>query len=497
MKLHPYSVPYRILQSLGGLVGMVLLAGFIASQAAPRYGAMLVGIVAIGGTGAVITWQVAYYRRFEYTLTPDTFDIASGVISRRHREIPYRRIQNVDITRSLVQRAMGIAEVRLETAGGTESEAHLRYVGYANAKRLQNEIQERTEGTETDTEGIATPEPVVGETLFEISDRELIVLGVASFDIRVASFLGFLLTIVAPSTLYSILSLAPVDPLLLAGLFLVVIAVLSGLLSGVNEIINNYHFKLSRSGEDLRYERGLLQRYDGSIPLEKVQTLVVRENVIKRYFGYASLVVETAGYAPGQQAIESASLVPIADRSRTIEIAQRIESFQQPTFTRPARRARRRYAFRYAILTGGLVVLSFLAHRVGPLDFAWWTVAVGFVLAPIAAHVKWAHRGYAIQDDHVVMRHGFWRQQTYIVPYYRVQIVDEIQTILQRRWRIASVVVDTAGASNLVDADPTAFDIDDLEATELRTLIATELQASLAERPATRSRRFSTNFVGD
>jgi len=63
---------------------------------------------------------------------------------------------------------------------------------------------------------------------------------------------------------------------------------------------NYYGFRLSRAGDELRYERGLFRRYSGSIPTEKVQALRIADNPAKRALGYASLSIETAGYAPGQ-----------------------------------------------------------------------------------------------------------------------------------------------------------------------------------------------------
>jgi putative membrane protein len=142
--LDPRSIPCRALQSgtriLGGLL-FVLVAG---ASSGNRFGSalgmvgLLVAVVAVTGI-----WQYAYYRRFTYEVTPDTFDINSGVLSRREREIPYDRIQNVDVAQNAVQRALGIAEVRLETAGGQETEAQLRYVSRPEADRLQEVVSER------------------------------------------------------------------------------------------------------------------------------------------------------------------------------------------------------------------------------------------------------------------------------------------------------------------------------------------------------------------
>lgn len=165
-----------------------------------------------------------------------------------------------------------------------------------------------------------------------------------------------------------------------------------------------------------------------------------------------------------------------------MSIAREIEPIGTLSFTRPARRARRRYTLQYFILATIIVGMGAIVVYSTDLTFAWYWLGLGFVLAPLAAHVKWQHRGYAITKDHIVTRSGFWRRRTYIVPYYRVQIVDETQTVLQRRWDIATVVIDTAGSSGIAAGDPTAYDLDDEEAGYLRMFIAAELQDSLDER---------------
>ena len=483
MKLHKLSIPYRIIQSLPGVLALGFIAVFALGQTNVPMTGVVTTLVMMLAVAAVIGWQVAYYRRFRYELTNDTFDIRSGVISRRNREIPYQRIQNVDISRSLVQRALGIAEIRLETAGGGQSEAHLRYVGYNEAKRLQEEVRSRSrraDATGNGVDGTISDEPTLLTPLYEISERDLGVLAIASFDLRVASLLFVMLSFVAPSVLIDLVTAAPVDPIAIGVAVLLIVVIASAILSGTGAIVNNWGFQLGRIGDELRYERGLLQRYDGSIPLDKVQSLIVGENVLMRYLEYATLTVETAGYAPGQGGSESARAVPISKRDRTVSIAQQVEQFGGiPSFSRPAKRARLRYAWQYTLLLGALTAIAYGIHWWFAFTVTWWAVLFLAPIIPFAAHFKWKHRGYALGQHHIVMRSGFWRRRTYVVPYYRIQTVDYVQTVLQQRWQIATVVVDTAGSSGLVSGDPTAFDLGEAEAGELHDRLAEELQESL------------------
>lgn len=478
-RLHPLSIPYRAGESVVRLAWLLVFFVF----GSPAVGAGLAGIVVPVAAWFVVTlaYQAIYYQRFEYELTEDTLDIRSGVVSRRNREIPIRRVQNVDITRNVVQRLLGIAQIDLETAGGSSTEASLKYVGVEEARRLQAEVGRLTRSDATVPERDVQPD----EELFAITPKELFLLGVVGIDLRLLSFVTVLLPVIAPSLRERfadpLVGLAVTAPLAAAAIVLVTAAT-----SGVLAVSNYYEFRLSRRNDDLHYERGLLQRYSGTIPLEKVQTVTVSENVIARRLGYASMAVETAGYAPSDSGSQSA--VPLAERDRVFALARSVESFDDVSFERPPTRARRRYAGRYLALALLVVAATFGLDRATGLPFASY-VTLGLVpLALVAAHLKWLHLGYDVQEEYVVLRAGFWTRTITVVPYYRVQTVLDAQTVFQRRWDLATLVVDTAGTSGLTSSQPRALDVDAAVAADLREEIADRLQASLVARRDRRRR---------
>ncbi|MFC5136179.1 MULTISPECIES: PH domain-containing protein [Haloferacaceae] len=478
MKLAPQSVPYRALQKVAGVVVVLF---FVVNDSGWGFPA------AAGAVGAVLLvaggYEIAYYRRFEYELTEDTLDIRSGVISRREREIPYRRIQNVDVSRSVIQRAIGVAAVDLETAGGSSTEGSIRFVTPEEATRLQREVQRRKSADSDESDSAGDPTGPVEEDLFAISPRELALVGALSFDGRLIGLLAFagsgsvpVLSGYLPET--SALALSAAAVVAAGALFLV-----SWAIGAAVSFSNYYGFRLSRAGDELRYERGLFRRYSGSIPTEKVQTLTVSDNPAKRALGYATLSIETAGYAPGQGGeYGSEAAIPIAKAGRVYELAHEIESFGTPSFRRPPRRIRWRYAVRYALVVALLVGVAFAVDWYVAADVPWYAPAALLLAVPAAAHLKWKHRGYWLGENHLVTRNGFWSRSVRVVPYYRIQNVIDSRSVFQRRWGVATVVADTAGTSSLVGSDAAAVDFDIDEAADLRAELGERLQRALRDR---------------
>lgn len=480
-RLHPFTVPYRVLSSLGSVLLIVVVSAAFGSSQSPAFGPVILAV----GVGAIVVlaaYQYAYYRRFEYEVTPDTLDVDSGVFSRQRREVPLSRVQNVDVSQNIVQRVLGIAVVDVETAGGGETEVTLRYVDEEESRRLTDLLQGRATA-ETGSE------PDRGEVLFELDDDSLLILSALSFDLRLFSIVPTLAALGAPSLVGYFLEL-PTGFLVPAAILAVVASLVGGWLIGAIATYIRYHgFRLTRVGEELRYERGLLQRYSGTIPLEKLQTVTVRENVLMRRVDFAALDVETAGYAGGGgPSGGSQAAIPLAGRDDVIALARRIEPFGDVSLTRPPERARRRYTRRYRLASLGVAAVVGAGLWVVDVAPMWVGVSVGVLflvgvgLSGPGARATYRHRGYDLLEEYAVTRRGYWRRRTTVVPDYRVQTVGHRATIFQRRWDLASVELDTAGSLSLSGPTGVAVDIDDETATDLQETVADRLQTALLER---------------
>lgn len=544
-RLHPFSaVTTAIHRGVVGLSMPFFLIGMLSSltdAVDPVWSVYLAPVGLVVG----VAYGLAYYYRFEYELTRDTFDLSSGVLSRRSREIPFRRIQNVDVRQGIVQQLLGVAVVTVETAGGGETEAQLDFVSEDEANRLQREIRRLTAATSAERSTAETSEKRAGEDeaadreaaaidgernagehgesppradagagagagttgttrqphatvdsparLFELSPRELFLYSFTSFSFAAVGGVFFLLLFANDAVFGILLSLA--EPLggpadldsaspLEYGVFSLV-SLLNGLvvtylLSVAYTFLGYYGFRIGRAGGDLVYERGLLQRYSGSIPLEKVQSLTVSDNPLQRRIGYAGLWIETAGYGPDSSG-GSQSAVPLARKRRVYGFAERLSGLEQPSFRRPTTVARRRYLGRYSIVAGVVVAGAFGISLVTALE-NWWLAAIAFLAVPPAAHLRWVNLGYHVDEDNLVIRSGFWKRRTTVVPYYRLQTVSTRRSIFQRRLGLASLVVDTASSRTFFWATPTIYDLEYDVAREIQETTRERLQSALRER---------------
>ncbi|QLG47705.1 PH domain-containing protein [Natrinema halophilum] len=541
-RLHPLSAVTLALQR--GVTGFSIpffLVGIGSSIFDLDIG--LLFVLSPVGLVAGIGYGIAYYYRFSYEVTPSTFDVSSGVLSRRSREIPYRRIQNVDVSQGVLQRVLGLAVVSIETAGGGETEATLNFVSEDEAERLRTEIRHRTAAADgrtadasgrttddrrtataeaidaVDADGISNPDqaertrdqggPVL---LFELEMKELLLYaltsfrwGAAIFPIAILFFVSgvdfesgripqFVLAVAQPLGGAETVDGAAVGPLLiLIATAAIQWTVATYVASAIYTVANYYGFQLGRAGDDFVYERGLIQRYSGSIPAEKVQSVTVTENPLQRLVGYAGLWVETAGYGP-DMGNASQSAVPLAGADRIYRFAENLTGVETPRFRNPPSMARRRYFARYSLIAGCLVVAALVLSRVSAFD-RWSLSIVAFLVVPPAAHLKYENLGYFIGEDHLVIRRGFWKRRTTVIPYYRVQTVSTRRSIFQRRLGLASLAVDTASSRTFAWGSPTIYDIDLETARNAHATGRDRLQSALRERARADDIGLSVDFT--
>ncbi|MFB6241236.1 MAG: PH domain-containing protein [Candidatus Nanosalina sp.] len=470
MKLSKKGIPYRAARNLGVLGFFFLFSGGTSINTFNLIAAVLLATALVLVYSLLLLWEYLVWRRFDYFIQEDSVKITKGVFRRQEREIPFRRIQNVDVKRNIVHRVLGIAKIDLETAGGKDTEASLRYVDEDEVEDVRNSIKHGEKTGEKDSE------QETGDSIYRISDRNLVILSATDLDARIVFVLlaGFGFFSAGIGAYVDSISVADSA---IAALLLIVGALVVFISNFVRNFEKYYGFRLWRSENSLKYERGLLNRQEGTIPLEKVQSLGLVENFLKRFFGYSTLKIETAGYS-GQKAVKQGAeaAIPLAERQEVIEYAEQLGELDFPEMNGIPERARNRYFVRYKILSllvSGASLVMFSSYAI-----AGAVLASGAVLSAVAAHLKWRHRGYAEGEENLFARNRFWNRRTDVVPYYRIQNLIETRTFFQRRWNLASLTFDTAGSTAILD-NPVVPDLDTEELEDLKESVYSRFQESL------------------
>jgi putative membrane protein len=504
-RLHPISVVFEIGRRLPRLMVPVIVL-FFATQTQRTAALLVIPWIAAFGVVAVIV-SIAQYLRFSYRYGATELVIRSGLFTRNERSIPYARIQNLDAAQNPLHRLFNVAVVHVQTGGSAESEASLRVLqttalqemrkrvlqagGRTGSARLDDPSLEAdaTSGMATSleadtTSGLTTTDAASPDTamvesatlpgsrhqlrpLLALQTRELVLAGfienrgmvlivgaLALFEQTGA--IGRLIERVFQDEGASVRGLAerwlggtdvPVaQGVLYAAAALLVILLFIRLLSTIWAVVRLYDFRLDRVGDELHTEYGLFTRVSATIPLRRVQTVIIRDGLLHRLLGRHEVLVETAGGAIVEAGARQRE--PIAPILRAEQLPALLVQLQPGLDTRdvawkPVHRRAFGRMLRGALLwPAGLSAAAYFLVQT-------WAIAVLAVLVTYAilhAVLRARYLAWDLTRDSIVVRDGALARTTRITRFSRVQVIAIVRNPFDLRTGMSTVRADTAGA---------------------------------------------------
>lgn len=439
-RLHPLALLSDAGKAARNMFGGLAAGGYLAFQGRAEVGLLVVGaIVLVALAGLLLHWW-----RFSFRVGTDAIRIDSGVLSRNHRTIPFDRIQDVSIAQGPVQRLVGVATVTLETGGssGGKEEGVLAGVALARAEAIRDHVRAQRRGARVE----AVPEAVGAdpEPIFAMDARRVLVCGLFNFSLALfAGLFG------ASQTVGDLFGIDPFErafwrPILVEsgwGAWLlghriglavggIAVLVLAGLATGlVRTFLREWGFRLDRSGAGLRRRRGLLTRTDVVLPLRRVQAAVIATGPVRNAFGWRSLsVLSLAGDTGDKGQSSNHVLAPLATDEELQGIGAEL-GWSVPGVATQWRPVSRAYVWTFCVL---LLPVFPLLLLLGPIRW-----------------LQWRNTAWALEDGRLLIRTGWWRRRTLLLPLRNVQSVDLVETSLSRRFDTAQLVIGIAGGSLL------------------------------------------------
>jgi putative membrane protein len=393
--------------------------------------------------------DLVQYLTLRWRYAADELVITRGWLVRHARHVPYARVHNLDLRQNVLHRLLGVAEVRIETAGGVEPEVVLRVIGLRQYEELRARVFAGGRARAAPAES-STSEPLVRLGLRDVAllaldpGRGLALLAAAwwlAAELELLERLQLERRISAWAESGAPLASGTLA-LLWAGLG---IAVLYGL-SFAGSALAHMGFTLEAEGDVFRVRKGLLTREVLSIPLRRIQVVLVREPPLLRLLGRARVTVVTAGGGkPGERGAEGGTqIAPILPRAALPGLLARIRpglELGAAPWQPLAPRAPRRFAARE------LVKLAPLAALIAILAWPWGLGVSALILAlgALYARATACRAAYARTPLGILWRQGLLGREVVATFDDKVQTVTVSESPFDRRHRHATLSVDTAG----------------------------------------------------
>ena len=384
--------------------------------------------------GAVLLVGLAYsalaWRMTRYAIGDEAVHLRQGVLFRQHRAARLDRIQAIDVVQPLLARILGLAQLKVEVAGGTGSNVELSFLREADAQQLRAEILASAAGVRYERAGSSgstgfvgpagtggAPGAAGGATPGRIGapvapEREVIAVQPGRL---VASIL------LSGVGLFSAAAVVAVVVVAVATREIgVVFAAFPILLGSVGYLVQRFNtefgFRAALSPDGIRLRHGFTSARAQTVPPGRVQAVSLTQPLLWRRRDWWRVQVNVAGYAVTEQQNESV-LLPVGDRD---------EALLALWLVLPDLGTRDPQAVLDRALSG---------------DGA----DGGFVTSPRSARwldpLSWRRTGFALTDRALLARTGRLVRRLTVVPHERTQSLGLEQGPWQRRLGLATVAL--------------------------------------------------------
>ncbi|MCR6663219.1 MAG: PH domain-containing protein [Luteimonas sp.] len=463
-RLHPWSWLFVLVDGMKQFI--VPLAALVFLGGRSEEGWQLAGAaVVIVLLALVAIWR---YFTFRYRIDGDSLFVRSGIVQRELRQIPFSRIHNVALQQSLLHRLFGVAAVKLESAGGTKPEAEMKVLTLADALALERLIRHRgrvatgeggsdaAQRTDDDTGEDG------GDTLLALPTSEIVRLGLISNRgmVVVAGAFALVWQVYPEKRMFSVLSDLWREAFGYVGhfngnwfataltvvVFVLLVLALIRAFSVLLAIVRYHGFRLSEHGRRLTVERGLLTRVRASVPRRRIQSWTLRETALHRLFGRRSLDIDTAASQvdPNQEK-SLRELAPVGTPEACDDLVRHVlRGAEWP----PAGGWHPLHpkAWQRLLMGDVLFGVGLLAGGLWFFD-AWGLLALLWLpWAWLVARRHAMRAGYAIDDGFIAVREGWWSRHWRFAEIDKIQAIELRRSPLDKRFGMASVWLDTAGA---------------------------------------------------
>jgi putative membrane protein len=287
------------LQKAVRAIALPVIFIIVKSKGAGNLTLILIGLSVVL-TLALAVFAYLSYQKFTFFLDgeKEEFIINEGVFNKTTLSIQLNKIQQVNISQSLLQRVIGVYSLDIDTAGSEKKEASIKAIDHAMATHLKQRLLSRDASQTSPETGIASNVP----PLLELSTSTLFKVGITSnYGASLLLLSGFIFgafqlfkdytdafeiereqfsqTIIKGFNFFSICFL----------LILALVVILSTNI--IRTFVKYFNFQIVRQKRSLAISSGLFNRKNTLLKPNKVQLTAYSQNYFQKKFNILNMKI--------------------------------------------------------------------------------------------------------------------------------------------------------------------------------------------------------------
>ncbi|WP_261810090.1 PH domain-containing protein [Levilactobacillus humaensis] len=394
-----------------------------------------------------VVWPLISWWSISYRITPTALEFHSGILVRHHEHIPYARIQTVQRKQWFYLAPFHLEEVSVETASHEDGKPEVRLAAVTpDVAALIEHYRQAANATSSDN-SVDSAEPATTPAVqasYALTTRPR-----WQFVLTSTGFIPILLVALGiyGKLPHNLIERLGSDLAHLSGLFLIIgglaIAVAAWLFTVVMLLIRYFHFRATRTGDQIQVAKGLFQRNTITVPLQRIQAVRFKQNVFRQWIAIQTTQLLLASHAAAEDNNDDLVLLP------AVTLQQSYADLQPFVDWTPATPP----DLSDLSVTNGrrwLLVRNALLIALVPVAIATWFWPTWNALFDIALVIAFGQGLFAANNTGgslvghklLVLRTGhWWTRETYLVPLAKIQSVRLHQSIWMKRTHLMHLTV--------------------------------------------------------
>lgn len=409
-------------------------------------------VLAIFATGFVAL--LSYYH-FEFYLTGDELVIEQGLFNKQRANIPFDRIQTVHLHQNVIQKALGVKGVKVETAGSQQQETEIRGLSEAYAQQLKQAIKSSAPTLDPNKQTESAESESSGESLVKLNFKDLALIALTDNHVRTGGIiLAFVIATVSQfypqaASFTDVVNVTSFNSLIGAHLWLQ-IAYGFGLFLGLVLLVAfvwhfqlYYNFQANLSDEGFQTKGGLLRRNEYTIPFRKIQTVRWATNFIRKPLDMQTITLYPAQSAGGEALSNVTIPGCFAEQSEAVMKAV----YPELKDTQPLSQIQPKPIYKVILLARRLFLGVIGAAILGYFYDYVWSAGLFTLFAAFQAVNVWQYAKsikLEVYHEGLIYRRGWLFPEVSVVPPFKIQNVQIRQNIIQQQFDTCGFVIGTA-----------------------------------------------------
>ncbi len=412
----------------------------------------------------LLIWGSISWYRFQFSVEEGELRIEQGVFVRKKLYLTSDRIQVIDISAGVIQRLFGLVAVEVKTAGSSSKQAKISAISRNKAEKLKALLRKKSNNTDEAKHA----ESVEQRKVYALDTKDLLIAASTSGRFGVAlSVVGVAFSqveqlISEEQIIYFVEKVIPqsTDATMIAVSIFAIIAI-AWLFSFASTIIKYYDFVVEVRETELLISRGLFERTQLTIPFNRIQAVQIKEELLRQPLGYASLVIESAGY--GESEGNSTTLFPLLAKPQIYNFVDEVIPDYNTEISKSSKVpsvALRRYLFRMLWISVPVILIAWNSIPYGV--YSWFLLIPALLLG----YQQYRDAEIARGEDTLILTFRLLSKTTAVVKKYRMQSCQVQQNPFQKRLGLSNLTVHVASGNQ--GRAFTVRDIDSDKATGYR-----------------------------